>query len=74
MVAMSAQTLSLEEWTCRAYASLRVLSGYDPKKETSFEDGKHFSKWAESLSEEPCNYYAQGYSPEDAVREELSHA
>lgn len=58
-------SLSRETWITRASAELSKLYPDWPKEDCDIT--------AEQLADDPANYFAEGYEPEDAVREDASN-
>ena len=66
--------LNREQWIAAAKAELIKIQCYDGQVLTPIEE-LNFQNWAETLADDTSgNYYADGYTPEAAVWEELSYA
>jgi len=65
--------MSRDEWIDAACAELMRMQPMEPEDVLSEYLGSMRS-WAECLADEPNNYFGGGYTPHDAVMEELSYA
>ena len=66
--------LNREQWIAAAKAELIKKQTVAGETVTPIEE-KNFQNWAEALADDTSGcYYKDGYTPEDAVAEELSYA
>lgn len=58
-----------------ALAKLRLIEALEiGDEQMNAEMDRNMQDWAESLAQGPCDYFAEGYWPKDAVLEELSYS
>ena len=61
-----------EQWIYEA--SLALIDAHSPYGPLTDKEKANFVDWAATLAEGEYSFYGSGYSPIDAVNEELSYA